>query len=91
MYHKLDKLIDLYKKRKDGCVDMLDYFAQHLNLELQEIVRKCGIDQNDLELTPELIEILGIDPEDLKKKEEDESEEVEDEEDEEDDSDEEYK
>lgn len=39
---------------------MLDYFSQHLNIEFNEIAMKCGIPLEDIELSEELSQILGI-------------------------------
>lgn len=68
MYRKLDRMIEVYKQRREGCLDMVTYFSDHLNLEMKETACKCGIDENDLEYCPEMIDILGIDPNDLLKK-----------------------
>lgn len=46
---------------------MVSYFSDHLNINIKEVAWKCGIDEVDLEYSLEMIEILGIDPEDLKK------------------------
>ncbi|CDW77807.1 UNKNOWN [Stylonychia lemnae] len=60
MEERLQKIVHIYKKRKDCCEDMLDYFSEHLNEDIDQIMRKCGIDPADRIISEDLAEILGI-------------------------------
>lgn len=39
---------------------MLDYFSQHMESSLEDIFNECGIEADDIIISKELADILGI-------------------------------
>jgi hypothetical protein len=53
-------VIEIYKKRKYGCIDMIEFLSEHLNEDFDSIILLSGIDSEDLLDNPEVNQILGI-------------------------------
>ena len=35
---RLERVIEIYKKRKIGCIDMLDFFCDHMNEKFETMI-----------------------------------------------------